>query len=112
MKQVIVIRDDLGLSSGKLAAQVAHASQHALANADADHRRIWESNGSPKIVLQGEDESHLESLQQTAATRSLPHSLIRDQGRTELEPNTVTALGIGPAPSETIDNVTGDLSLL
>jgi len=37
---------------------------------------------------------------------------IYDAGRTQLEPNTFTTLGIGPAPEEKIDPLIKDLKLL
>ena len=42
----------------------------------------------------------------------MPHKLVEDAGRTELEPGTQTALGIGPARPAEIDTVTGDLNTL
>ncbi len=51
-------------------------------------------------------------LERAAIDAGLPCSKIADFGRTELEPGTITALAIGPAPSGDVDRVTGRLSLL
>ena len=42
----------------------------------------------------------------------LPCALIKDAGRTQIEPGTITALGIGPALESDIDKYTKDLKLL
>jgi peptidyl-tRNA hydrolase, PTH2 family len=42
----------------------------------------------------------------------LPAYLIRDAGRTVIPEGTMTCLGIGPAPAEKIDALTGSLPLL
>lgn len=38
--------------------------------------------------------------------------LITDAGRTQVEPGTVTCVGIGPALASKIDKVTGELKML
>ena len=111
-KQVIVVRKDLRLSSGKLAAQVAHASVEAYRKSGSGEKAAWESDGSKKVVLKAESEGELFALQEAARRMKLPSALIRDAGRTEVEPGTVTALGIGPGTEEEIDRVTGHLRML
>ena len=56
-------------------------------------------------------ESELRKLQQHARDVGLISSLIIDAGLTEVPPNTVTCLGIGPASESAIDTVTGNCSL-
>jgi PTH2 family peptidyl-tRNA hydrolase len=115
MKQVIVARTDLKMGKGKLAAQVAHASLSAAEKA-MDSREAWfeewKSQGQAKIVVKAQSEEELRSLFREARSARLPVALIEDRGLTQLEPGTVTCLGIGPGPEELIDAVTGKLKLL
>jgi len=111
-KQVVVVRRDLGMSPGKLAAQVAHASLGAWKNADKKVRENWDKEGGKKVVLVVDGEKELLELFGKAERARLPKALITDAGHTELEPGTVTCLGIGPAGDVEIDKVTGALKPL
>lgn len=111
MKQAIVARTDIGMGTGKLAAQVAHASLKAYENADSDAQSAWKSGGQKKVVLKGTDEAQLHRLAEEASRERLPYALIRDAGHTQLEPGTVTTLAVGPGEENIVDKVTGDLSL-
>lgn len=111
MKQTIVARADLGMGEGKLAAQVAHASLSAYEEADRRAQKRWKGDGQTKVVLKANGEQQLFELAEKARAEGLPHAVIRDAGRTQLESGTVTALAIGPADEDLVDRVTGDLSL-
>ncbi|MFD1511818.1 peptidyl-tRNA hydrolase Pth2 [Halomarina rubra] len=111
MKQAIVARTDIGMGTGKLAAQVAHASLSAYENAGPDAQRAWKSGGQKKIVLKASGESQVFELAEQARREGLPHAVIRDAGHTQLDPGTVTTLAVGPAQESLVDKVTGDLSL-
>ncbi len=112
---VLVTRDDLKLSKGKLAAQCAHAAVDCAMKAKRKAARLyerWNNVGARKIVVRADDESHLRQLYAKALEASLVCSLIKDAGHTEIPPGTVTVLGIGPAPRAVVDVITGDLKLL
>lgn len=114
-KQVIIVRKDLRMSKGKLAAQVAHAAVDAVLKTlrvRPEWVYSWVEQGQKKVVLACESESELLKTYEEFSMLGLPTSLIYDAGRTELPPNTLTALGVGPAPSNMIDKVVGNFKLL
>jgi PTH2 family peptidyl-tRNA hydrolase len=111
MKQAIVARTDIGMGRGKLAAQVAHASLSAYEDTDSPTRTKWKGSGQTKVVLKVDSERTLFELADRAERDGLPHAIIRDAGRTQLDPGTVTALAVGPGHDESVDRVTGDLPL-
>ncbi|AGB15777.1 peptidyl-tRNA hydrolase [Halovivax ruber XH-70] len=111
MKQAIVARTDIGMGTGKLAAQVAHASLSAYEKAGSSRRREWKSGGQKKVVLKAASERELHELSEIADREGLPNAIVRDAGHTQLEPGTVTTLAVGPAADDAVDRVTGELSL-
>jgi PTH2 family peptidyl-tRNA hydrolase len=110
-KQVIIIRTDLEMSCGKKCVQVSHASIGAFCNASLVIQKAWLLEGQRKIVLKVNNEHKLFDLDGLAQNLGLPTFLVQDAGRTEIEPGTLTALGIGPAKTPDIDKITGKLSL-
>ena len=113
-KLVIVIRNDLGMSCGKAIAQAGHAVFQSAEEARRTHPnwlRTWVREGQRKVALKAGSEEELMALKRKADSLGLPNAVIKDLGLTELPPGTVTCIGIGPAPSNIIDKVTGNLKL-
>ncbi|MBI5355148.1 MAG: aminoacyl-tRNA hydrolase [Candidatus Aenigmarchaeota archaeon] len=96
MKQVIVVRKDLGMSVGKTAAQASHASLGAYKKSDAKIRSEWERIGCKKVVLKARSVEEIEDIELKCQKNGIPCFVVRDAGLTELSPGTVTAIGIGP----------------
>jgi len=114
-KQVIVFRSDLKLSKGKIAAQAGHAAVSAAEEARKHNKEWWKNwidEGQCKIAVKVKSEKRLLELEKHAKELALPCVLIIDRGLTEVPPGTMTCLGIGPAPAEKIDKITGILPLL
>lgn len=112
LKQVILVRQDLKLSKGKMAAQASHASVDAVLKADESVVKRWREAGMKKVVLKVPDEKTLVEFFQRAKSEGLPSALITDAGHTHVAPGTKTCVGVGPADEEEVDSVTGDLKLV
>lgn len=110
-KQAILLRKDLGMSNGKLVAQGSHASLGAYQNASDKERDAWTNQGQKKIVLEAAEQEIQEKMSK-ARDMNVPYFKVKDAGHTEIEPGTVTALGIGPAKENQLDKITSDLPLL
>lgn len=112
---VLVVRNDLKMGKGKIAAQCGHGAVGAYQKAVRTMPsvvRAWENTGCAKIALKVESEAEMMAIKRAAEARNLNTCLIRDAGRTQIEPNSKTVLAIGPAAVEAIDQVTGHLKLL
>ena len=112
MKQVIVIRDDLKMSPGKIAAQACHASLEAYRRADRVSQTRWDVEGAKVVVVKCRDIEELISLRDQAKKLRVSWALVQDAGFTEVEPGTITALGIGPDQDKVVDEITGNLKPL
>jgi len=114
-KQVIAFRSDLKMSKGKIAAQAGHAAVSAAEEARKHFKEWWKAwlrEGQCKIAVKVESEKELLELERQAKELAIPCALIVDRGLTEVPPETITCLGIGPAPAEKVDKMTSVLPLL
>jgi len=114
-KMVIVMRTDLGMSTGKMIAQACHAAVECSEEAKRDqtkHWRRWRDEGAKKVALEADSFEELEELAAKAAELDITYVMIQDAGHTEVAPGTTTCLGVGPHQEQFIDKVTGRLPLL
>lgn len=127
MKQVIVMRTDLNMRKGKMVAQGSHATLGVFLKNDisteglqyAEVRSFWPKQvsewirtGMKKVCVGCSSEDELMSLYNKAKENDVEAYYVRDAGHTELEPNTITCVAIGPDEEEVIDKITGHLKLL
>jgi len=114
-KQVIAVRRDLDMGKGKIAVQVAHAAVSAAEEARKKFTDWWEAwlkEGQCKVAVRVDSDEDILRLERRSRELQLPFALISDRGLTQVDPGTITCLGIGPAPSSLIDSLTGNLDLL
>ena len=134
-KQVIVVRRDLKMKHGKMAAQVAHAAMSFLTREgrvgwqadmlndvfmnDDDsidmHNgaiRDWLENSFTKVVLGVDSEEELHELEAKATEAGVMAHLVVDNGRTVFnDVHTATCLALGPDWNEQLDELTSHLKL-
>lgn len=116
--QYIVVRRDLNMSRGKMAAQVAHASLGSVLPhvVGRDNTQVsnyegfaefgqdidaWLDHAAAKVVLAADSRKALERVARRLDAASIPYELVHDSCRTELHPETAdgttaTCLGICP----------------
>lgn len=115
IKMILVVRNDLKMGKGKIGAQCGHAAVGAYQRAIVTMPRMvdrWENSGCTKIAVKVDSEAEMMDILKNARLQSLNTCLIRDAGRTQIEPNSKTVLAIGPGPAQLIDQITGHLKLL
>ncbi|SRR5690606_8568839 len=114
-KQVMVVRRDLGMGTGKIAAQVAHAAVMGAERTKAHKREwfdAWFQGGQAKVVVKVQSMEELIEVRKRAESLKLPVVQVQDSGLTQIPPGTTTCIGIGPAPVDLVDKVTSNLKLL
>jgi len=107
-----LVRQDLKLPKGKLAAQCSHASVDTVIKSDRKMVELWKKEGGKKVVLKVADEKELFKYMSMLENEGIKVALIRDAGHTVVEPGTVTCLGVGPDNEEKIDKITGKLKMV
>ncbi|XP_029674377.1 peptidyl-tRNA hydrolase 2, mitochondrial-like [Formica exsecta] len=112
-KLILVIRTDLKMGKGKVAAQCSHAAVAAY-KAARKHPKIleaWEESGQAKITLKVDSEAALVEIAKQAKAIGLLSNIVQDAGHTQIAAGSKTVCGVGPGPAKLIDQVTGHLKL-
>ena len=113
-KMVLVVRTDVGMGKGKVAAQCAHAAVMCYKKALRDAPDLverWEGLGVTKVCVKVDNEEALLGLAAKAREAGVVHAVVRDAGRTQIAAGTMTVLGIGPTPTDVAHQLTGHLKL-
>ena len=114
-KMVLVVRMDLKMGKGKIAAQCGHATLGAYRRAlkkMPNALLTWEHLGEAKVAVKVPNEAELERIFKEARNKGLNAYLVRDAGHTQVAPDSKTVVAIGPAPKSELDTITGELKLL
>jgi PTH2 family peptidyl-tRNA hydrolase len=111
-KQAIVVRKDIDMGKGKTCAQVSHASLEAYVKSGKEIREQWRMEGARKVVVKCDSLEQLMEILEQARRAGLTCVSITDAGLTQIEPGTMTCIGIGPDEEAKVDRIIGKLKLL
>lgn len=121
LKMMLVVRNDLNMRKGKMAAQAAHAAQEAILDRSGPSPILrndalvleWLASDFRKVTVRVDSEEELRSIYEQAIALGINAALIEDLGHTEFHGvKTLTALALGPDSAQKIDPLTADLKLL
>ena len=135
-KMMIVMRRDLKMRKGKIAAQAGHACIDAVLQALKKEGRMddlvmsadgmilkvadkpnsplceWFNGGCTKVCVYVDSEDALLEIAEKAENRGIIAAVITDWGLTEFHgEHTKTCLALEPLPAEVADELTGGLPL-
>lgn len=135
-KMMIVMRRDLKMRKGKIAAQAGHACIDAVLQALKKEDRMsdlemsadgmilktdgkptsplceWFNSGCTKVCVYVDSEKELLGIAEKAESRGIIAAVITDWGLTEFHgEHTKTCLALEPLPAEIADELTGNLPL-
>uniref|UniRef100_A0A1I7XJC4 peptidyl-tRNA hydrolase n=1 Tax=Heterorhabditis bacteriophora TaxID=37862 RepID=A0A1I7XJC4_HETBA len=115
-KMVLVVNTSLKMGTGKMAAQVGHATLGVYRQAMGSEMgqeavSAWIRHGQVKIVVKGQSTEQLMDMYKTAKDTGCFCYLVQDAGYTQIPPGSRTILGVF-GTVEQVDAVTGGLKLL
>lgn len=97
-KQFVILPKKPKMSAGKLASQAVHASFMALEEQQINNKKViqnWKKSGQTVIVLECKNIEQLLSATEYFEQWKIPHHLYIDEGHTEVDALTPTALATG-----------------
>jgi len=130
IKMYLIVNGDLGMTKGKMVSAASHAclkvffdrmeyggastpDLHGYVCSMNDDMRSWKDGAFAKIALRGTS-ANMADLLEEAFELEVPHSRIDDNGVTQVEPGSMTAIAIGPIDTtrEEYRGIVDKLSLL
>ena len=120
VRMALIIRQDLRMTKGKIAAQCCHAALSCFRMIATDPAKVsynpemtnrWIRRGQAKITLKCPDKETMDEIYAKAISLGVNACVIHDAGRTQIAAGSATVLGLGPAPKPVLDQITGDLKL-
>lgn len=109
----LIVRTDLKMSKGKIAAQCGHAVQWLVINGLQNKSfKEYLKGCYAKICLKIPSETEMDKISGYCYHKRINHYQVIDAGRTQVPVNSKTVLGVGPLRRSQVPDLIRDLKLL
>ena len=109
----MIVRNDLKMGKGKIAAQCGHAIQYlTIAAMNTEEFRKYYRGAHAKICLKVQTEAELDQIRDYCNENGIINYQVVDAGRTQIAPNSKTVLGVGPILKSKVPVIISELKLL
>ena len=110
-KCAILVRTDISMSCGKIAAQCGHGIAQSMKGSNNKIVKEWMKCGEKIVILKAPNLKKMEYIKKEANKHKIYSKIIYDAGHTEVEPETPTVCVVGPHKDDVITLLTRKLSL-
>jgi len=108
----LVVRMDLKMRPGKIAAQCGHAVEYLALHTPKPVMHEYRHHGHPKITLKVATLEELEVIRDECQRCRVQYYTVEDEGLTQVPAGSQTVLGIGPVRKENVPKAVATLKLL
>ena len=93
-KMLLIVRQDLKMSKGKIASQCCHATLGLYKQLKPEDVEVWENTGQKKVVLKCKTYKDMAKIQDKAKEMKISNYVVCDAGRTEIAAGSYTVLAL------------------
>ena len=111
-KCVLLIREDITMSTGKMIAQCGHGIAQSIKGSNKKIIREWMRNGEKIVSVKVKNLTEMEDIKKRSNKAGIYSKIIYDAGLTEVDPDTPTICVVGPDLESKISPFTNHLRLL
>ena len=108
----LVVRTDLKMRPGKIAAQCGHAVEYLALHTPKPVMQEYCRHGHSKIALKVATLEDLECIRDECHRNRIQYHTVEDHGLTQVPAGSRTVLGIGPVRKENVPKAVAALKLL
>ncbi len=110
-KCILLIRNDIKMSKGKVIAQCGHAIVNMMNDINKKTKKEWMNQGEKIVSVKAPTIDDIYQIQDICKKNKIYSYIVRDAGKTQVNPDTETVCIIGPEKEDILNQFTNHLKL-